>query len=253
MNKNKINGAYKYRAINLDLIDSLVKRQIYFSPLAQLNDPFDCRVNVMESYSRALGCSGKDERLRLEAIRRPLENFLVRYHEISLGFGIYSYSTTSLDPVMWSHYAAEHRGVCLAYEFPVSFQFDNRDITKPTVIEISPVNYTVNPLTAWIKSDALNVLNTNGVEGFELRLMSKLLTIKGEGWRYEKEARMISHPAGFADIDPKSLKQVCFGLNASGKEIDLVGALIDKCYRGVNKCKTVKSESMDFGLEVIDI
>ena len=45
---------FKFREINKYLIDALVKGTIYFASPRQLNDPFDCRVDIKKSAKQAI-------------------------------------------------------------------------------------------------------------------------------------------------------------------------------------------------------
>ncbi len=45
---------FKYRPVNKFLLDSLVKAVIYFPNRKQLNDPFDCNVDIVKSVENAI-------------------------------------------------------------------------------------------------------------------------------------------------------------------------------------------------------
>jgi hypothetical protein len=74
---------YKYRAINKRLIESLINQTLYFARPDELNDPFDCRIDLQKEeischhfwprrnsletgdlHSTLWGCAASQERLR---------------------------------------------------------------------------------------------------------------------------------------------------------------------------------------------
>jgi hypothetical protein len=81
------------------------------------------------------------------------------------------FSKTYRDPVLWSHYAAKHKGVCLGF-----------DIAKE--VEVEEVTYEKNRINGlFIDNDA-----AKGIDGsFE----HKIFTTKYEHWRYEDEIRIL--------------------------------------------------------------
>jgi hypothetical protein len=78
-------------------LDDIRNRRIKISQIDQLNDPFE------------LWCVyQKDPRLRI-ALRAFKE-------EMNTRFGMLCFSRHWHNPVLWSHYAEKHRGMCLGFE-----------------------------------------------------------------------------------------------------------------------------------------
>ena len=87
-----------YRFIKLKHgLESLRARQVKVSRIKDLNDPFEFL---------ALEARDPDRRKALEALR----------HYFHLVQGILCFSESWHDPVMWSHYADAHRGICLGFD-----------------------------------------------------------------------------------------------------------------------------------------
>ncbi|WP_172825167.1 DUF2971 domain-containing protein [Kosakonia radicincitans] len=92
--------------------------------------------------------------------------------------GVLSLAEDSDCPLMWSHYADNHKGLCLGYTIP--------DKVKR---KIQPINYTSNSRD--IKtSQILKMLN--GDSDAKLEIEKAIFLRKASPWKYEKEWRMIS-------------------------------------------------------------
>ena len=118
----------KTNVVNQRLKMALRESKIYFSHPASFNDPLECTVPItIDGYdtyadqyhqyiervlSKAIGCR-EDETDRSKRIYEamefgiPLENCLIA-----------CFAKNGSNQLMWSHYADQHRGVCLCYEFP---------------------------------------------------------------------------------------------------------------------------------------
>ena len=79
-----------------------------------------------------------------------------------------------------------------------------------------------------------------------------MLTIKGTGWSYEQEARIIREKDGTFSVPKEFLKQICFGLNASESDMHLIRKIIESIGYTVDYYQIAKKES-DFGIEAVKI
>jgi hypothetical protein len=98
--------------------------------------------------------------------------------------GVFSLSKTWKSPLMWSHYADEHRGICLEY--------DTTQIPHP---DIAPVDYR-SPRS--VKVSDLIEWKINASSEAERRVHNTYFFAKSPQWRYEKEWRDISKSSGVA-------------------------------------------------------
>jgi hypothetical protein len=103
-------------------LDDIERRRIKISELDQLNDPFE------------LWCvSLSDKRLRT-----PLQEFKGKMGE---HYGIICFSKQWSNPLLWSHYADKHRGICLGFEADdralkaVSYVAERADLPIPPTLE----------------------------------------------------------------------------------------------------------------------
>ena len=127
-------------------IDALSSRQIKISRISDLNDPFEL-----------LGTDISDRRLR--------KAFLAMKKDLSNKYGLLCFSQDWRNPLMWSHYAEKHRGICLGFEVPSSL--------------LCRVNYTTK------RSSSKSLYDDSYSEDDFL----KLICTKFSQWRYEKEVR----------------------------------------------------------------
>lgn len=240
----------KFKKIDKFLIDSLVHSQLYFARPADLNDPFDCKVDIEKSLRKAISQSSGSDRETLEILLNSdevLKEINKVHQQILKDWGVFS---ACIKPealncsLLWSHYADAHRGVCLIYATPTTNFFKENKI-----IGGLPVVYGSNQLTEWFKQLPANENIYNNA--FEL-IFKKVLTIKDRCWEYEVEWRMIRMASGIVSIDKSSLQHVCFGLNASEDEIKLIRELLEKFNYDVH-CSRMQRIQDDFGIRAVDI
>jgi len=126
-------------------LDDISKRRIKIAQFQDLNDPFEI-----------LGTNLSDK-----IIRKAFRAFK---KEMEQSHGILCFSRTMKNPVLWSHYADKHRGMCLG--------FDVRDDTLKEVKYVSR-RLVLKSLRNLTKGTAIKFLST-----------------KYQGWSYEKEVRV---------------------------------------------------------------
>ena len=132
-------------------LDDLYKRRLKVSAISDMNDPFEL-----------LGGS-----LTNQINRRALLGHRDHIGEISR---VLCFSKNWTNPVLWSHYADKHRGLCLGFEIP------NENLTE--------VSYETDRLKTDLESD----YREHGTVGSDTS--RKLLSTKYIDWRYEDEVRM---------------------------------------------------------------
>ena len=169
-------------------------------------------------------------------------NFIETFYSLLEYIGVCSFSSIMEETLLWSHYADEHRGVCLTYEFPTSFLLDTQ--FKLTVC--GPVNYTSGQLTKWLQKAPIEDM---ALEQFAIELLHIFLKTKSPSWKYEKEARIIRNEFGICHIRGEFMKQVCFGLQTPKKDIDLIIKLSGD-YCGCKIFTQMVRDETDFGFKI---
>ncbi|QHC91394.1 DUF2971 domain-containing protein [Pseudomonas chlororaphis] len=130
-------------------LSNIENRRIKVSRFADLNDPFEL-----------LAANFKEHKTR-----QVVRNWKDKSHSL---MGLLCFAGDWSEPVMWSHYAEKHTGVCLGF-----------DVKRSTVEQ---VNYQDDRILA-----ALGPASTPGMLSEELQ--QQLLCTKSGGWRYEEEFR----------------------------------------------------------------
>jgi hypothetical protein len=233
---------FKFRKIDTFAIKSIVHSELYFARPERLNDPFDCRVDIITALENAILKSESPSRQRLEKLR-VMDSFFRKVQTDLASKGVCSFSLELLNPLLWSHYADGHRGLCLTYSFPETF-FNGNDLWT------AQVEYGINLISDWFLQEAHQL---NSFEEFGIPLIKKVLTVKAQPWEYEKEVRIIRKTEGLQSIDKSHLKQICFGLATPEADITLIRKLIDQGNYNVTICKVERSEESDIGLKVLEI
>lgn len=248
---------FKFAKINTNLIDSLTKSYLYFASVKNLNDPFDCRIDIDASISSAIArCDDPNIRKQLIEFKQS-EDFL-KVAPLAKTAGIFSAcvgkdSQTDIlagwnSHTMWSHYAENHSGVCLTYQFNEQWFFDNKD----HLVATDRVTYAESPISDWLVSNKIGsfthpALDDQFASDPGIRLLMKLLTNKSPAWEYEQEARIIARKPGTYEITLGHLVQICFGLHTSPSDIDQIQKVCKNSGHSVTFARMKRGQG-DFGL-----
>ena len=130
-------------------LDNLKKKRIKISRLSDLNDPFELAVDLPK----------REDRNAFNKLKAQLNSKR----------GVICFSKAWENPVLWSHYADKHKGICLGFDVP-----------DDMLVEI---NYTRKRLVV----DIEKLLDRNALNQTTI----KILTTKFEDWRYEDEVRFL--------------------------------------------------------------
>lgn len=122
--------------------------------------------------------------------------------------------------LMWSHYAQNHTGYCIEYDFEENDMFNKH---------LFPVLYTKDRY-AISKTDMLNE-NTGWIY--------ETICRKADMWSYEKEWRIVT--ANFNKVIPQKLK------HPNGKYVLDLKNNIKTFYLGAKICEDFKDEIIQFG------
>ena len=148
-------------------LEALSHRRLKISQIEDLNDPFEL-----------LGCVLPEKRYR--------SAFAATKADLSRTRGIICFSRNWQNPVLWSHYADKHRGVCLGFEVP----------DEHLLRVIYSDDRLANDVLEW----------PSGGEQ-RLDLVTKLLSLKFRHWEYEDEVRL------FASLEEKDIESGLYFFN----------------------------------------
>jgi hypothetical protein len=233
---------FKFRGIDKYSIDSLTNGTIYFSPINKLNDPFDCKLDIIKSIKNAARYLSKQSSTKAAMLLDILKNSSF-FEELQIklsNVGICSFSLKLNEAFLWSHYSNRHQGMAILYEFPEEYLDDGSRF-----IGISDVIYNLNPLKDFFVSISDQLPMHNNMLSIELA--KRIFTAKSPCWRYEREVRIIKNNPGILRIEKSFIKQICFGLNTSDEDIERIKEIISHYIDKVQLCKVIRATS-DFGM-----
>lgn len=240
---------FRYRSINDFLWQELELAQFYCCSPFELNDPFDCQIDWRSSLKRALASTKitDDRRNRLATLR---EKFLGA--DAPSGAGVCCFTCKANDPLMWSHYANSHRGVCLLYEIPHNYFMKryspeaNKDFF---FVGGAPVNYK-NTFYDWLTTGDLDSPHPGCVDE---NALTELFTVKAREWGHEEEYRIITRRPGKMAFEPRFLKQVAFGLATPASHRELLTRVARRANKDIVLSEARRSTDSDFGIVLADV
>ncbi|MDU9006926.1 DUF2971 domain-containing protein [Sedimentitalea todarodis] len=187
-------------------IQAIKDQRLKISRIDQLNDPFEMFAGTQ---------SDRRTRFAMDVIRKSVASRL----------GVLCFSRDWHNPVMWSHYADNHRGLCLGF-----------DVDEAVAM---PVDY----VSRRVEFD--QYLDPATSESEVRALASRFAATKYSHWRYEKEVRC------WASLDPDGpdlqfhhfdkhikLRQVCIGFQSSMTRRMVFDALGDEMASTVSVMST---------------
>ncbi len=141
-------------------LDNLAKHRIKISEYCDVNDPFELS-----------GVALSDRNVQ-QSIQKSI-----------LSTGALCFSRSWRNPLLWSHYADKHRGICLGFDVSSTVE-----VHEPRYVENLSVLDHRYVLEAAAQQNTL-AANDPLFQDAQ-RVMMALLLTKFEGWRYEDEIRI---------------------------------------------------------------
>ena len=167
-------------------LDALRHQRLKLAEIMELNDPFEFL---------SVEFSDKDVREAFKGVKLRLAE----------KYGLLCFSKNWSNTVQWAHYADNHKGLCLGFDF-----LDNK---------LMKVSYAKERLDRPVTSEDINI-----------DLMNKVLSTKYSDWEYEKEHRVFVSK----EIKSNGLYFSDFSEDFKLKEI-IVGARSDITRDGIHK------------------
>lgn len=235
---------YKYRPFGVNTLRAITEAEVFYAKPSTFNDPLDCdptidldidRVHLERLLYRMLLKRKPEEEARNDIgylrymsseygdyktepevenyLMRMVANDIKRELDAELGNeGVLSLSATWKSGLMWSHYADEHRGVCIEY--------DTRDQQHPRLGSVDykgPRAIKTSDLYRWkVRED------TNAKD----RVLKTYFYTKSGEWRYEREWRDVRELSGVTEV-PFRTTAILFGLRCDSTVIKSVVKLLN--------------------------
>ncbi|MSP39473.1 MAG: DUF2971 domain-containing protein [Deltaproteobacteria bacterium] len=203
------------------LRDILFQSRLRLSSPTEFNDPYDMAAKIIVEGPRAairqkLDRLFRERGVKWEARKREVSRMManldsvvsrarISFAESTAAVGVCSFGGDPRSILMWSHYATDHRGVCLQFEVA-------RDIA--TFAQALPVNYSEDyPVLNWL----------NEAKGITVVLLRKY-----QGWAYEKERRIIvpESAAQLLYFRSAALSGIIIGCSASSATVEQLKDLV---------------------------
>ena len=208
MDKPKL--IFKYRSASTDkdfqrLEEIFRNKELYIPTVSQINDPFEGKINV------GFGIAGS-------SITRALDNDFLPVRNAKKKTRLLALSEDCFSPQLWAYYCNDYKGVCLCFKTDSHFS------------SIEPVNYPEH-------LDAGEVIIEPSENELYALLRERLLE-KQEGWKHEREWRMIFQPTIINEwtlmddaqkklsFDDGELVAVIIGNNISEKDMNRLKSFI---------------------------
>ncbi|MEO6520039.1 MAG: DUF2971 domain-containing protein [Mucilaginibacter sp.] len=200
---------YKFSAINPNLHISLKDGYLWHSRPSTFNDPFDCYKHLLKfepTENDVIEFCTRNYTTGEIPLEKQIAYLVQNPHKLAdaqwksmddtiNGQGICCFTENFQNTLMWSHYAANHSGLCLVFNpymdislFVVKVRYTD---------DFVPRNYYENN-----RVGALVMLST-----------------KSNDWAYEQEYRSISATPGTNAFKKEMLTEVIFGCKTTQEEI----------------------------------
>lgn len=205
-------------------LDQLLAGQAYHPSPSQFNDPFDCLPSItmplsieqlrdkqhfliprfataMPQFTEAYIADVLDQAFKSATIEQITHLITTTFRGTRSGMGVFSLAANIKNVLMWSHYASNHTGVAV--------RFDWRRQMQGGLMPLFKVRYEER------RSTILGYLDDE-FPGPESDVADAMRT-KAEFWEYEQEWRsLVPGAAGtIVDFDPSVVDGVVLGANCS--------------------------------------
>ena len=206
-------------------LKSLRERRLRASRILDLNDPFEWRVGSIA----ATPAESEAGRLAFDDFVKRINNF----------WGIISMSDSAADPVVWSHYADSHKGICLEF-----------DHVRDSGLYAIAYSHSLPTF------DVSKYMSEGNSTDYIQSVLRSALGRKSLSWSYEREYRAhldlskCDEDGGnyFSRIPDNFLKRVILGIRCATPTEEVEQALKAG---GFNSIPIIRARMSDTGYEII--
>jgi Protein of unknown function (DUF2971) len=256
---------YKYRAFNVNTLRLLSEAEVYYADPMSFNDPLDSKPSIQIDtdrvtlekllYQMLVNSVNKEHALKNIDNHRYMssqygdyktdsktEDYYKRlladnvkellYEELGKR-GVLSLAVRWDCPLMWSHYADEHRGLCIEY-----------DMTAYLGQSLHPVDYH---MPRSIRISELYDWKIKASISAEQAIKKIFYFAKAPQWRYEREWREIVGSIG-ANPAPVRVSSIHFGLRCDSSVITALVKLHTSSSQRI-KFYAIHPQDSSFGLK----
>lgn len=206
---------YQFRRFTEYSLANILNKEITLSHPSVMNDIIDTLI-FTRFKSPSFGRECHDMK-HLPYFEKSYNNYrIASFSSDNIEKGIFAVSNT----LMWAHYADEHRGFCVEYEFSPNDYMRN-DVRGCSASRLFRIKYVP-------KEEQYSILNK---EPFTAR--DAFLT-KSSDWEYENEIRLIQYKPANSELrqqysldDQTRITAIYFGVRCPESTISIIRKLID--------------------------
>ncbi|MBR4684005.1 MAG: DUF2971 domain-containing protein [Spirochaetia bacterium] len=276
---------YKYRDISNTksfeyTLDSLKNKYLYFSRPSELNDPFDCQIQVdlsateeeiirwLEVYKSRLLPGNKlstvDSFLK-ELKKGDAQAFVQKMAKIMIAESnhLLSLTTNYLNDSMWALYAGKYNGICIGYNICDDLSFDPvkieaTDIFNHYSIIFPPKKFIFEKIE--YNNDGKHYVHLLKNRDEQIGNVVYNLTHKKDYWKTESEYRallfdteLVKQPKTVFSTkvfyDDNLLEEILFGYQVPDVFIDSIRKMIEASYKKTIKYYKVSPDLYNYTLK----
>lgn len=205
---------FKYRKFDKGCLELFLNRQLWYASPASLNDPFEGE----SSFNEVLDAVWRNYPFPVETreiYRQKIETQLAKT-------GVCSFSKARKNQLMWSHYADEHKGVCIGFrEQLLRPKGSNIAAIDVTYQDDYPFKEIIERFHFYEKYPGAN--NRESVAG---DILYSVLATKYSSWKYERERRLVFCRSEAKEFEPKAVNSVAFGLRMNERDKQTLRAML---------------------------
>ncbi len=231
--------------------------EIFFQNPEKFNDPWDSKGLNFEFSKQLNKLIESNYYLKLsDETCISSENDFNKYFfdDMIKTMGVFCLSFSPDSELMWSHYARNHEGYVVHFQFTLDELHEEQFSFCPVYYFNKTLNFfvTVNDLEKG--TVLLNGKNYTSGKNKENLIYSALI-LKSQSWSYEKEIRLIlaeSNPSnlGVRNINKKWIKSIITGLNINDEFKGKLETIVHNSEHKIELYHAKKSK--DFKIEILD-
>ncbi|MEL0630730.1 DUF2971 domain-containing protein, partial [Psychromonas aquatilis] len=189
----------------------LNNKTLGFSNLVALNDPFEASYSYVHYFSSTerfnnLSKNNVEEAKCIERVKGIIDSELSKYV-------VTCFTRTPNEPLMWAHYAEQHKGVC--------YCFDKTQLFNGESYKYSDIQYSNR------RAKVRFFENSTTKEELKSQL-GDVICSKSDAWSYEKEFRYYAPSKSLIhNFEAKALVAIILGCRFNKDNIIKIKTLID--------------------------
>lgn len=255
---------YKYRKLDNFAMRLVSNGELYFSSPGDLNDPLDCTFSSEAALRAVEGSADERQREKLKEVSSRIYHDRVTgekneiFHAVEKRLknaGILSFSLTPTEPLMWSHYANGHAGICVGIDRTSIMNLVDSESLR--LIGDQPISYKPAPdyvgrILGYIDHE-LNGRPVNLDKLFGDLVVASALFTKSKAWEYEAEYRMIHSERGPMEIPLEAIREIIVGPKIDPKDRTLIESLLASPAVCHVRMRRADFKENSFSMEIMDI